>query len=366
MESPEPTLPGNSLSSAAQLFREVASVGGVSNTGAATDPLAPPVSTGLASNELTSPSEPKGLGEPFMAGEVANEENSLALHMIYNAELRGVEQLSLPSGEIAYYSRRCPEKLTPNEDCALVIPFGEHGVVIAVADGVGGLPMGDAASRIALETLADFVTRISEPARLRSAILDAIERANQRVLALGTGAGTTLAIAQVIDDTLRTYHVGDSEIFVVGGRGAVKFQTLAHGPVAYGVHCGLIDPQDALAHEDRNLVSNIVGSNGMRIELGPHLKLAPRDIVLICSDGITDNLHTQEISKHIAGKKPELAAQNMVNALEKKRELCDQGLFKEDDSTIIVYRRRTAQSAASRRRGQGNLPPREAVSSPAH
>jgi serine/threonine protein phosphatase PrpC len=286
--------------------------------------------------------------------------------MIYNAELRGVEQLSLPSGEIAYYSRRCSEKLTPNEDCAVVIPFGEHGVVIAVADGVGGLPMGDAASRIALETLADFVTRISEPARLRSAILDAIERANQRVLALGTGAGTTLAIAQVIDDTLRTYHVGDSEIFVVGGRGAVKFQTLAHGPVAYGVHCGLIDPEEALAHEDRNLVSNIVGSNGMRIELGPHLKLAPRDVVLICSDGITDNLHTQEISKHIAGKRPEFAAQNMVDALEKKRELCDQGLFKEDDSTIILYRRRSTQSAAGRRRARENSPSREAISSPTH
>jgi serine/threonine protein phosphatase PrpC len=270
-----------------------------------------------------------------------------ALRVICNAEMPAVEQLETASGTVAYYSSRCVEKLTPNEDCAVVIPFGTHGVVIAVADGVGGLPMGEAASRITLETLADFVTRITEPARLRSAILDAIERANQRVMGLGTGAGTTLAIAQIIDNTLRTYHVGDSEIFVIGGRGTIKLQTLAHGPVAYGVHCGLIDPADALAHEHRNVVSNVVGSNEMRIELGPHLKLAPRDLVLICSDGITDNLHAPEIAAEIAGKSPEAAAAAMVEALRHRRELYGNSVFKDDDSTMILYRRSARRKKTS-------------------
>ncbi len=48
-------------------------------------------------------------------------------------------------------------------------------------------------------------------------------------------------------------------------------------------------------HEERHLVSNVVGTDDMRIELGPPLKLARYDTVLLASDGLLDNLYTDEI-----------------------------------------------------------------------
>jgi protein phosphatase len=248
-------------------------------------------------------------------------------------------EVALPCGEASFYSRRCAEKETANEDAAVIIPVGQRAAVLAVADGVGGLPQGAEASRVTLETLVELVTRANNPDRLRVAILDAIEKANRRVLALGGGAGTTLAVVQVVDGRARSYHVGDSEIFIVGGRGAIKLQTLAHGPVAYGVHCGLIDPAEALLHENRNVVSNVIGAHDMRIELGPQLKLAQRDLILLCSDGLTDNLHAEELAATICGKSPETAGRSLLEALQIRREQNDGFEFKEDDTTFILYRR---------------------------
>lgn len=264
---------------------------------------------------------------------------------------------SLTCGDIAVYSRRSAIKDTPNEDAAAVIPVPGRGVVLAVADGVGGLPQGEEAAKITLQTLVDFVLKADDPSRLRIAILDAIERANRRVLALRGGAGTTLAVAQIVDNRLRTYHVGDSEVFVIGGRGAIKMQTLAHGPVAYGVHCGLIDPAEALAHEQRNLIFNVVGSNEMRIELGPQIRLAQRDTVLLCSDGITDNLHPDELAKVLCGKAPGIAGTAILQALQNRREQKSTVEFKDDDATFVVYRRCKVPRAKAATRTKKQSPP---------
>jgi serine/threonine protein phosphatase PrpC len=236
------------------------------------------------------------------------------------------------------YSRRSAEKETPNEDAAIVIPVGDRGVVMAVADGVGGLPNGDHASRLVLETLAEYVSKSSNPNRIRIAILDAIEKANRRVIQLGSNAATTLAVTQIIDRRMRTYHVGDSEVLLVGGRGLLKMRTLSHGPVAYGVHCGLIDPDEAMTHELRNLIFNVVGDREMRIEIGPTRKLAPRDVVLLCSDGITDNLTIKQIAEQISGKPAETAAETILDSLKQRRATPGSTPYKEDDVTMLVYR----------------------------
>lgn len=284
-------------------------------------------------SQQTAPEPPRATRrKPAVASTILGK-------LVTQADMDSPAVGSCPVGEFALFSRRSHAKLTPNEDAAVIIPIADRGVVLAVADGVGGLPQGEEAARVTLQTLVDYVTRTEDPSRLRVDIIDAIERANRRVLSLGGNAGTTLAVAQIIDHRVRTYHVGDSEIFVIGGRGAVKLQTLAHGPVAYGVHCGLIDPVEALMHEHRNLVSNIVGSHDMRIELGPPLKLAPRDLVVLCSDGITDNLHTEQIASTIRGKTPEVASKAILDTLHRMREPIGDFEFKEDDATFVIFRR---------------------------
>lgn len=306
-----------------------------------------------------SHAEPSGAPQLEGGASEAAGGDPLATQLICGAAMETPEVLEVGGGSVCYYSRRCDGKPTANEDAAAVIPVADRGVVIAVADGVGGLPQGDKAARITLETLIEHLAGISDPAALRSTILDAIERANRRVLALGGGAATTLAVAQIVDGRARTYHVGDSEVLIIGARGAVKSQTIAHAPVAYGVHSGWIDAVDALVHEQRNLVSNVVGSTEMRIEIGPPIRLAQRDIVLVCSDGITDNLHAEEIGTEICARTAEGAVRAVLESLNRRREMEAGELYKEDDATLVTFRRTASSSKAV-------TMPNTAVEMPAH
>ena len=63
--------------------------------------------------------------------------------------------------------------------------------------------------------------------------------------------------------------------------------------------CWLLDEEDAIHHDDRHVVSNVIGSSEMKIEIGTSVELAPRDTVLVASDGVFDNLHVAETVEYI-------------------------------------------------------------------
>ena len=241
---------------------------------------------------------------------------------------------------IAVLSQRSPHKDTANEDSAAVIPYGEHAVVLVVADGLGGAALGEEASALAVRRIRLTLAQADpELVMLRSAILNAIEAANRDVLDLGRGAATTLAVVEVVGNTIRPYHVGDSGILAFGGRGKIKLQTTAHSPVGYAVEAGLIDESDAMHHADRHVVSNVVGADDVRIEIGSEKQLAPRDTLLLASDGLFDNLHQGEIieiaRKGAVGK---ACSELQSTAHQRMTEPADGLPSKADDLTIIVCR----------------------------
>lgn len=206
------------------------------------------------------------------------------------------ETHQLGGTEVVVYSRRSPIKETVNEDAAAIIPVGNQSFVLVVADGVGGYRGGEEASNLTLQLLAETIASdCQDPAQLRASILDGIERANSAILVQNSKACTTLAAIEFNAGEIRPYHVGDSMILVCGQRGRMHYQTVSHSPVGFAVESGMLSEDDALHHDERNLVSNVVGDERMRIELGPTLKLARRDTVLIASDGLFDNLRVEEI-----------------------------------------------------------------------
>ena len=205
-------------------------------------------------------------------------------------------ELEFLHGRAVVYTHRAPEKASVNEDSAAVVALAEDSGVLMVADGMGGLPSGEQASRQAIEVIAAALLDSGAAASTtREAILAGIESANEAICALGSGAGTTLALIEIQGNSIRSYHVGDSMILVTGQRGRVKFQSIPHSPVGYAVEAGFLDENEAVHHEDRNLVSNVLGSAEMRIEMGPMIELAPRDTVIIASDGLNDNMYAEEI-----------------------------------------------------------------------
>jgi serine/threonine protein phosphatase PrpC len=199
-------------------------------------------------------------------------------------------------GEAAVFSTRNPARNTPNEDTAGVIATAEDCAILAVADGLGGAPAGQQASAVALTCLVEAVRHaMREGHDARWGILNGFEKANEKVLGLGVGAATTLAVAEISERAVRAYHVGDSLVLVTGQRGRTKLQTIPHSPVGYGVESGLLDEKDAMHHDERHVISNAIGTSDMRIDVGLPVELARRDTLLLASDGLTDNLHTDEI-----------------------------------------------------------------------
>jgi serine/threonine protein phosphatase PrpC len=267
------------------------------------------------------------------------------VHLFLGERDREQADHSLPHGEVCVRSVRSPDKSTPNEDAAAVIQVGRDSLVLAVADGVGGTPAGREASNAAVETLRRVLARVprDEP-HLRPAILDAVEEANKAVLALARGAATTLVVAELTAARLRSYHVGDSELLAVGQRGRIKQRVVPHSPTGFAVEAGLLDEDEAVQHDQRHVLFNVIGSTDMRVEVGPSLRLAQHDTVLLASDGLFDNLFIDEIVDSIrTGPLVEAADRvvERVHARMKGNGAKDQPC-KPDDLTIVLFRPRRA------------------------
>jgi serine/threonine protein phosphatase PrpC len=138
---------------------------------------------------------------------------------------------------------------------------------------------------------------------------------------------------------MRPYHVGDSPVLVVGQKGKIKLQSIAHSPVGYGLEGGFIDEKEALHHDQRHLVSNVIGTEDMHIEVGPALALGSRDTVIMASDGLVDNLETREIVDCVRKGPLEKAASVLARqAASRMLRSGSDTPSKPDDLTFILFR----------------------------
>jgi serine/threonine protein phosphatase PrpC len=250
------------------------------------------------------------------------------------------ELLPIAGGVAAVYTARSPQKESANQDAVAILPWNKDSGVLVIADGVGGLAAGAKASAVAISSIERSLRGAAkEGTDLRDAIINGIENANQELAAAGTGAATTLAALEIQAKTVRPYHVGDSQIMMIGQKGKIKLLTKSHSPVGYAVEAGVLDEEQAMHHEERHLISNAIGSTEMYIEIGSTLEMAARDTVVIASDGLFDNLHAEEIVEicrkgRLSGTAGELAARCRQRMIEPK----EGQPSKPDDLSFILYR----------------------------
>lgn len=248
---------------------------------------------------------------------------------------------SVGGGSLIAYTGPAPNKSTENEDCVAAIPYGPNAVIMVVADGAGGLPAGRRASQTAVSALNTSLNNsMNETMLLRTAILNGIDAANDAVLALGNGSATTMTLMTVEGHIARSYQIGDSEAMIVGQRGRIRLQTMAHSPTGFAVEAGFLDQRAALMHDDRHLVSNFMGTTDMRVDVGAETKLQAKDTILLASDGLTDNVHSHEITDLIRKGPLEDAAQSMIGlALRRMTAETMNQPCKPDDLSVILFRK---------------------------
>lgn len=254
-------------------------------------------------------------------------------------------ELDIAGGKLVYYTAPAPDKTSENEDSLAAISLGPDTAVLAIADGAGGMPGGRRASETALTVLEQSLQRsIEETMLLRTAILNGIETANQAVIDLGNGSATTLTIVTIEGRTARTYQVGDSEALIFGQRGRLRAQTTAHSPTGFAVEAGFLDQREALHHAERHLLSNFIGTGDMHIDIGATVDLNPRDTVLLASDGLTDNLHFEEIVE-TTRKGPLGVALDVVTRRAIRRMTVESKTYpsKPDDLSVMLFRKAAAR-----------------------
>ncbi|RIE15807.1 PP2C family protein-serine/threonine phosphatase [Candidatus Cryosericum septentrionale] len=178
-----------------------------------------------------------------------------------------------------------------------------YGILLAVADGVGGAPRGDEASRIAVETL--LTTYYEAPADIPIAqrLKDAFAKANAAVVAADDEPSykymcTTLVAAAVFPDRAVFANVGDSRGYIIPSpAGAARQVTVDHSEVQEMVQQGLITPEQAEVASNRNIITRVVGSySTVQVDLFD-IRFAPGDTVLLCSDGLVTAVTDAEIAE---------------------------------------------------------------------
>lgn len=264
------------------------------------------------------------------------------IKMIFQTWFEEIEnaarQVDFCGGSVVGCSYRCPGKESNNEDAAALIQLSPTHGVLAVADGIGGQNAGDRAAKSTIQSIIEHCQNAPAGSRLRMHLLDAIESANREILKWGIGAGATLVVAEYRDGSLRIIHVGDASAVVCSNRGRLKFLAVGHAPVAMAVEIGVLNEEEALLHEDRNIISNCVGSTKMKIEIGPRLAMAARDTLVMASDGLFDNLTSEEIVQIIRAGHFESQVDLLIEESRSRMINADEYTGKPDDLTILSFR----------------------------
>jgi serine/threonine protein phosphatase PrpC len=192
------------------------------------------------------------------------------------------------------------------------------GILLAVADGVGGAPRGDEASRIAVETLLksyyETLADISTVQRLR----DAFAKANAAVMAADETPSyrhmcTTLVAAVVFPDRVVFANIGDSRGYIVpSSEGAARQVTVDHSEVQEMVRQGLITPEEADVAPNRNIITRVVGTDpSIEVDVFD-VPLTASDTVLLCSDGLVTAATDAEIGDIVRHNPVEAAVDQLI------------------------------------------------------
>ncbi|WNZ22845.1 Stp1/IreP family PP2C-type Ser/Thr phosphatase [Leptolyngbya sp. NK1-12] len=209
-----------------------------------------------------------------------------------------------------------------NQDDYFIDPKGRFFIV---ADGMGGHAGGQEASRIATQAIQTYLNEHWDSDESSQLLLEnAFLKANVEILQDQSkhperaDMGTTAVAVMFRDDQPWCAHIGDSRLYRL--RGAKLHQiTEDHTWVARAMKSGDLTPDQARIHPWRHILSKCLGREDVRqVDVQP-FDLQPNDRLLLCSDGLTEELSDQLIASHLKTIRAcDRAALALVNAAKER------------------------------------------------
>lgn len=188
-----------------------------------------------------------------------------------------------------------------------------------LADGMGGHPEGEVAAQIALQTISALYQKEAQPrlADVKGFLNAAVMAAHQRIMRYAAGKSmpdtprTTLVAAVIQDGFAQWVHCGDSRLYYVRD-GVALARTRDHSYLEQSRTASR--PSDQRAVVNRNVLYTCLGSPAKPVfDISAPVDLQLHDKMLLCSDGLWDNLSDQDIVQQLSLRPVSEAAPDLVD-----------------------------------------------------
>jgi protein phosphatase len=192
-----------------------------------------------------------------------------------------------------------------------------RGLLVIVADGMGGHKAGEVASQTAVSVIAEVYQ--SAKGTPGEALEKAFQQANRDILQQATrnadmaGMGTTCTALAIVGHEAWAAHVGDSRLYLVRGESIYQLSE-DHTAIQDMVRQGLLSAEEAEHHEDRNVLLRAMGTKPeMTIMRWPQpMDVREGDAFLLCSDGLHDLVSDAEMLSVVRGGSPGEACRKLI------------------------------------------------------
>ena len=213
-------------------------------------------------------------------------------------------------------------------------PVGSLPNLFVVADGMGGHNAGEYASRFTVDKVVEVISQNGQQEPV-AAMKEALTEANSQLLEEAgadpskSGMGTTVVAATVIGDLLHVANIGDSRLYVIDHE-AIRQITRDHSLVEEMVRLGEMDKAAAKVHPDKNIITRAIGvTRELAVDFF-EVKLRPEDMILLCSDGLTNMVEDEEIKEIVLEQK------NIVEKAEKLIHTANDNGGKDNITVILI------------------------------
>lgn len=210
-----------------------------------------------------------------------------------------------------------------NEDSVGYYVDNNIGIYV-LADGMGGHNAGEIASKLAVDTIIEYIKKSVDFKDLKTELENAVKYANVKIHELSKenkkmdGMGTTVTACFIKGEEAVVANVGDSGCYVIDKNDKIKKVTKDHSLVQQLLDNGSITEEEAICHPNKNIITRALGTyDTVEVDIFT-LHLNEIKKIILCSDGLTNDVTPREMYDIIIKSENEESCRLLVELSKKK------------------------------------------------